>query len=131
MLNSTNIECNLGDNMKTIKLMIGTSQLAMIQMFNGIFNKVVWASDNMETVAHYYEGAVVELEVKLLKSKQHQYIRNYDTLNTYKRGYNWGCAKMRCPAGAIWYSFSAEYLRKYLVSIHEIHPDLTPWQEEY
>ena len=37
---------------------------------------------------------------------------------------------MRCPAGAVLYSFSAEYLRKYLVGIREIHPDLTKWQEE-
>ena len=110
--------------------MICTSRLSMIQMFNGIFNKVVWASDNMETVAHYYEGAVVELEVKLLKSKQHQYIRNYDTLNAYKHGYNWGCARMRYPAGATWYSFSREYLQRYLIGLREIHPDLTQWDED-
>lgn len=111
--------------------MIGTNRLVMQQMFRGKFNQIVWASDNMETVAHYYEGAVVELEVKLLKSKQNQYIRDQTTLGMYKHGYNWGCARMRCPAGAVWYSFSAEYLRKYLVGIREIHPDLAQWQEEY
>lgn len=116
--------------MNTVKLMIGTDVSTMNKMLRGKFNPVVWASDNMETVAHYYEGAVVEIEVKLLKSKQHKYIRENTELRLYKNGYNWGCAEMRYPEGAMWYSFSREYLSKYLVGIREIHPDLTPWQDD-
>lgn len=129
MLNSTNIKCTLGDIMKTIKLMIGTSRLAMIQMFNGMFNKVVWASDNMETVAHYYEGAVVEIEIQLVERYRRSYIRSCQELSKYK-SYGWGCARMGCPAEAAWYSFSREYLQIYLIGIREIHPDLTPWNED-
>ena len=115
--------------MKTVKLMIGTSRLALLTMSNGQFNQVVWASDNMETVAHYYEGAVVELEIQLVERYRRSYIRSYQELSKYK-SYWWGCARMRCPAGATWYSFSRGYLHRYLIGLREIHPDLSPWNED-
>lgn len=108
--------------------MIGTSRLALLTMSNCQFNQVVWASDNMETVAHYYEGAVVELEIQLVERYRRSYIRSYQELSKYK-SYGWGCERMRCPAVATWYSFSRGYLHRYLIGLREIHPDLSPWNE--
>lgn len=39
-------------------------------------------------------------------------------------------ALMKYPPNATWYSFSREYLKKYLVNIREIHPDLSKWQDD-
>ena len=75
---------------RRVKLMIGTNGNVAERMLKGNFNTLVWASDDMETVAHYYEGAVVEITVKLLDSKKRQYLRNGVKLNTYKNGYGWG-----------------------------------------
>lgn len=74
-------------------------------MLKGEFPQIVWASDDLRTVAHYYEGCVLQIKVKLLKSSQKKYIRNYDEAYRYKNGYSWGTAEMLCPAGANWYSF--------------------------
>ena len=116
--------------MRVVKLMIGTNGNVAERMLKGNFNTLVWASDDMETVAHYYEGAVVEITVKLLDSKKRQYLRNGVKLNTYKNGYGWGEIPVKYPPNATWYSFSGEYLKKYLVGIREIHPDLTQWQDD-
>ena len=37
---------------------------------------------------------------------------------------------MLCPAGANWYSFSREYIMKNLLSIREIYPDISKYQED-
>lgn len=115
--------------MKTVKLMIGTNKYVMQEMLNGNFNELVWASDDLETVAHYYEGVALEITVKLIDRYKRVYLRNGVTLNKYKNGYGWGCAEMKYPPNATWYSFSREYLQKYLISIKEIHPDLSPWDD--
>lgn len=116
--------------MQTAKLMIATNPYVYELMRGGKYNDLVWASDNLETVAHYYEGTVVEIEVYLNKSRQRQYLRSTALLHRYRRPYGWGCAEMKCPEGAIWYSFSREYLHEYLISMREIFPDLSPWNEE-
>ena len=116
--------------MKTVKLMVSTNEHVLQQMLEGEFNTLVWASDNMETVAHYYEGAVVEITVRLINNRKRQYLRSPVLLSNYKKPYGWGSAGMACPEGATWYSFSKEYLEQYLVDVKEIFPDLTPWHEE-
>lgn len=115
--------------MQTAILMIGTNKYVMQDMFNRRFNKIVWASNDLETVAHYYGGVVLEITVKLVDRYKRAYIRDGTTLHKYKNGYGWGCADMKYPPNATWYSFSREYLQKYLISVREIHPDLSPWDD--
>lgn len=119
--------------METVKLMISTNKKYGKNMLNGHFGDMIWASDNMETVAHYYEGSVIEIEIALDKRMQSEYVRdNTELAEIHKtpETYRWGSAEMRCPAGAIWYSFSRNYLLKHLKSIREIHPDLSAWQDD-
>lgn len=116
--------------MKTVRLMIGTNRYVLNEMLKGNYNTLVWASDDFETVAHYFEGAVVEITVTLVDRYKRQYLRNMNTLSKYKNGYGWGMALMKYPPNATWYSFSREYLKKYLVNIREIHLDLSKWQDD-
>lgn len=116
--------------MKTITLMVSTNPHVAKDMLNGHFNPLVWASDDMETVAHYYEGSVIEFTIKLVEKYHHKYLRNENELSFYKNGYGWGMISVLYPPNANWYSFSKEYLKKYIFEIKEIFPNLTPWQEE-
>lgn len=110
--------------------MIQTDVFRGRAMLKGEFPQIVWASDDLRTVSHYYEGCVLQIKVKLLKSLQKKYVRTYDEAAKYKNGYSWGTAEMRCPLGANWYSFQREYLLKNTVSIQEIYPDLQPYQDD-
>ena len=112
--------------MEIVKLMISTNPEAGKAMLNNSFNPIVWASDDLMTVAHYYEGCVLEIEIKLLESLKKYYTRCYNV----ESDYTWGTAEMAYPAGANWYSFSKDYITENLVGIKEIFPDLSEYQEE-
>ena len=116
--------------MQIKKLMVATNKKRGHDILNGIIPPVLWASDDLRTVAHYYGGCVLEIKIKLLKTQRKEYIRNYDDTERYKNGYTWGTAEMLCPAGANWYSFSREYIMKNLLSIREIYPDISKYQED-
>lgn len=114
-----------------VALMIGTSLYVRDRMLNGEYNPIVWATDSLETVAHYFEGAVVEITVRLDDSLRSKYVRDareWELISNPKT-YGWGVAERHYPDGLSWYSFSREYLQKYMVIAKEIFPDLTPWQE--
>lgn len=114
-----------------MKLLISTNQRVYDLMLAGHFNPLVWASANLETVAHYYEGCVVEIDVVLQKVGM-EYVANMvelEQLGKTTDTYTYGMAKMRCLKGATWFSFSANYLRKNVKSIKEVFPDLSPWLE--
>lgn len=117
-----------------MKLMVSTNSRAGNQMLNGVYNEFIWASDNMETVAHYYEGCVIELDVRLNRAQHIGYISCKDDIALYgisPAAYTYGMKSgMIHPAGGKWYSFSASYLRANLKGIREIHPNLSKWQEE-
>lgn len=110
--------------------MVSTNEFVRDMMMAGEFNNLVWASNDLETVAHYYEGAVVELEVELDEDSGMPYVRSEAQLSVPLEEYTYGVAKMHYPVGADWYSFSGKYLKSHLVSIREIFPDLSPFVEE-
>ena len=112
---------------KVVKLLIGTCEKVLQNMINGDYNPIVWASDNLETVAHYWDGTTIELEVLLDQSVKQDYYAG-DTPLKYQ--HTWGCAEMLCPKNATWFSFSKEYLEQNLVSVREVFPDLSPWSGE-
>ena len=115
-----------------VTLMIGTSPYVRDRMLRGEYNPLVWATASLETVAHYFEGAVVEITVRLADSLRSKYVRDANELQELSNAdnYRWGVAEMRYPDGASWYSFSREYLESHLVFLREIYPDLTPWMAE-
>lgn len=126
-----------------IKLMIGTNPHVLEKMQKGEFRPIVWASDNLATVAHYYEGCVIELTVELVEDLKQQYVASVveileirpkecigDHIQEFIKGYTWGCDFMKCPAGATWYSFSSGYLREHLRGIKEIRPNLDKYFDE-
>ena len=112
---------------KTVKLLIGTSMQVLESMRRGEYNSIVWASDNLETVAHYWDGVTIEIEVVLDHSSEQDYYAGDVPLEVQ---HTWGCAEMLCPEGATWFSFSREYLEENLVSFKEVFPDLAPWSGE-
>lgn len=114
-------------------VMIGTKQAVADVLFCREFTPVVWASNNLETVAHYYEGCTVELQVRLIPEQRMEYCRSeaeLDKLPGEAADYTYGFATMSCPAGAIWYSFSSRYLQENMVSAREIFPDLSKYNDD-
>ena len=114
--------------MKTVKLITGTNVACGESLLRKEFNDLSWWSDNLETVAHYYEGKVIEIEVELHTKEEMEYTRMSEYIDVYK--YTYGHAEVTCPKGAIWYSFSGEYLKKNVVSIKEVYPDMKEFNEE-
>lgn len=116
-----------------MKVLVSTNPRIGNLMLSGVYNELVWASDNLETVAHYYEGCVLEIDVVLDASVRMSYVSDTEDRNSLglrPEQYTYGFAEMRCPAGATWYSFSGTYLVKHVRSIKEVYPDLSPWQDE-
>lgn len=110
-----------------VSLMIGTNERVLAEMKNKVFNELVWASNNLETVAHYYEGCVVLLVVELLPEEAMLYVKG----TAYKPAhYSWGVVLTSTPKDALWYSFSAEYLQEHTLFVHEVFPDLSKYQEK-
>ena len=68
-------------------LIIGTNKAHVKKFLNHEFNRLTFASDNMETVAHYWEGGVIEFIVELDDSVKTKYIRS---MKEFVDGYQWG-----------------------------------------
>lgn len=117
-----------------MKLMISSNLFYGNKMLNREFNDLVWASDNMETVAHYYEGVIVEIEIELKKEVEMEYVSNklaLSKLGVDFSDYTYGHVKtIDFPANANWYCFSRKYLEENLISVKEIFPDLTQLNED-
>lgn len=123
---------NLSSATAEATVWIGTNPGVFKKMAAGEFAPLVFASDNLETVAHYYEGCVVELVIELVPEWECEYVRDESEVRELKLSgpYGWGKALMRCPEGATWWSFSAEYLKRHVKKVSEIFPDLSEWFEE-
>lgn len=113
----------------SVAIFTGTNCSTGIKFLNKDFNDLTWWSDDYETLAHYYEGCAIEITVKLDSSKQ-EYVRDYGELNCDVSDYTYGYAEMECPKGAVWYSFSAPYLKKNVIEVKEIYPDLSKYMED-
>jgi hypothetical protein len=114
---------------QTIKLIIGTNISNGLELLKRNFKNLSWWSDNLETVAHYYEGCAVEITVRLDPKIQKSYVRcMYDCRQLHL--YTYGSAEIRCPKGATWYSFSKKYLEEHVIDIKEIFPGLSEFNEE-
>jgi hypothetical protein len=117
----------------TVKLMMGTNVKNGKQILKGQFGVLSWWSDNLETLAHYYEGYAIEITVKIDPKLEMEYVRYLDKLEEIGcsiEEYTYGFIDVICPIGAIWYSFGKDYLEKNIVEIKEIFPDLSSFYEE-
>lgn len=125
------VECtaHLKPAPEQVSLMIGSNSNVLAKMKAGEFNDIVWASDNLETVAHYYEGCIINLIVSLDHSLMQEYVATRRELKVTPAEYTWGCVSMHCPTGALWYSFSKSYLQSHLVEVKEIYPNLSEYFE--
>lgn len=116
-----------------IKLMIATNNACGNKILQGIYNELVWASDNMETVAHYYEGCVIELDVNFDRALQQDYVDSVGQLlekDYALDSYKFGVRETYCPAKSTWYSISGKYLLECVITAKEIYPDLSKWQDD-
>lgn len=115
-----------------IKLLTGTNDKNGECLVARRFNDLSWWSDNLETLAHYYEGAAVEITVELDPRLKMEYVReldNIDRLNCTLSNYTYGYMEVACPKGATWYSFSGGYLRAHVIGVKYIFPDLSEFNE--
>ena len=116
-----------------VKLMIGTNKENGLGMIRRKFNDLLWFSDNLETVAHYWDGCVIELCIDLDSKDEMEYVRcseELEDIGTNKDLYTYGFAEVKYPKGATWYSFSGEYLKNKICNIKEIFPDMSEFYEE-
>ena len=113
---------------RTVKLMISTNEKNGKDLIERKFRDLSWWSDNMETVAHYYEGCAMEMEVQLDSEREQEYIRCGEDCWMIDL-YTYGFMKVKYPKGATWYSFSSDYLKENVISIKEIFPDLSEFNE--
>lgn len=110
---------------RTVTLLIGTTRKVYLAMLNRDFNPIVWASENLETAAHYFEGCMVEIKVTCDPKQEMRYLATRADSPVSLPEYTWGRAEVVYPKGAIWYSFSRNYLLNNLVSIREVFPDIS------
>lgn len=110
---------------KTIKIMMGIDDLTAEDILKREFKGISWWSDSLETVANYYDGCAIEMTVKLDSKVEMKFVDNWKQFNKLRipfKEYTYG---FKDHNGSVWYSFNADYLIKYCVSIKEIHPDLS------
>ena len=112
-----------------VRVMVSTNKREGARLLHGHYNNLTWASNDMETVAHYYEGCVVELTVSLEEKLRMPYVRDMSELEVPVSEYGYGFAEMKYPPDAIWYSFSRNYLRTHVLLAKEIFPDLSKWED--
>lgn len=118
----------------TVTLMTGTDIACGNKLLDGQYSDLSWWSNDLETVAHYYGGRVIEIVVELDPDKEQGYVRSIAQLDDDcipLSEYTYGFVEVRCPAGATWYSFNGDYLRTHIVSCREIYPDLREFDIEY
>ena len=118
---------------KTVKLITGTNNHTGELLLKGYYSDLSWWSDNLETAAHYYEGKIIEITVELDAIKDMGHIRCTEELAKLGMNiseYEFGSAEVLCPKGAIWYSFSRDYLLKHVTKVEEIFPDMSEFNEE-
>lgn len=131
MLNEKLEMCNsFSDNI--VKIMLGTNAKNGNNIINGVLPDLSWWSDNLETVAHYYNGCVVEISV-VLESQEMEYVKNIaelEELQYTQSGYTYGVRCVKYPKGAVWYSFSGHYLQTHIIACKEVFPDLSMFNEE-
>ena len=99
-----------------MKLYRGTNPIEATNMINGIIKRVSWWSNDYETIEHYFEGSVLEIDIHL-ENETSEYIRD---MNDVHNGYTYGFAELNYPPGAIWYSISDEYIIKNMKTLREI-----------
>ena len=116
--------------MTTIKLMTGTNERVGKDLLNRKFNDLSFWSDNLETVAHYFEGSAIQITIKLNTKQEMEYVRGLDEPDFNILNYTYGKAEVICPKDAIWYSFSKKYLEENVINIEEIFPDMSEFNEE-
>lgn len=113
--------------MNIVKLYRGTNKQEGAKLLNNQFNDLSWWSDDYQTLAHYYEGCAIEMEIELDESVMQEYIHDKCEVDNCI-SYTYGFAEMSCPTGAIWYAFGAEYLKHHILNITEIYPDLSNYK---
>ena len=112
-----------------VRVRVATNPIVRDRMLRREFNDLVWESDDIETVAQYYEGAVVEMRVDLCSSMEMDYVGGSSELTVPIADYTFGVEEMYYPAGAYWYVFSRAYLLEHASDIREIFPNLEPYME--
>ena len=118
---------------QVVKVILGTNKENGFGLMHGKYNDLQWWSDNMETLAHYYEGCAIEMIIELDPKYEMTYIANLEEVKYLKIGieeYTYGFAEVLYPKGAIWYSFSGNYIETHAIDIKEIFPDLSRYKEE-
>ena len=113
--------------------MRGTTERNGRQLLRKEFNELSWWSANLETVAHYYEGSVVEITVEIDNKESMSYVTNTVEANEMmdfdSSKYTFGFIEVKYPKDAIWYSFGGNYLSDHIIEIKEIFPDLSAFNE--
>lgn len=112
-----------------VRVMVATNPMVRDRMLRREFNDLVWASDDLETVAYYYEGAVVEMQVDLCSKVEMKFVSDTSELEVPVGDYTFGVEEMHYPAGAYWYVFSRAYLLEHASNIREVFPNLEPYME--
>ena len=113
--------------------MVGTNPKNGKDLVKGIYNDLSWWSNNIETVAHYYEGCVIQIKVRLDSDRAMKYVCNVEEANKLCLSlsrYTYGFDEVICPRNANWYSFNGEYLRHNVAEVKEIFPDLSEFNEK-
>lgn len=117
--------------MQTVTLLIGSSKAVLEQMKKGQFNAIVFASDNLETVSHYWNGCTIAIRVNLVDRYKRKYAASVREIENYTPDkIMWGVCEPLYPTNCKWYCFTASYLRKYLKSVWEVYPDLSKYAED-
>lgn len=116
--------------MKELVLYRGTNNKECEDFKSKHIPQLSWWSDNYETIEHYYEGCVLKIVIQIDESIKQHYVADVDDLKCDEELYTFGYSEISYPKGAIWYSFSKNYLLSHFVSIeevdlHEVHAELT------
>lgn len=107
--------------MKFINLYTGTNVLGRDKNLKWEFKAISWWSRDLATIKHYYEGHVIQILVYLDENIEDEFVVSYSEVDPEK--YTWGSAILTMPMDAIWYSFSANYLKTHVLIVKEVDID--------